>query len=100
LDLSNKVEEALWRIGQEALNNCKKHATTKSASIELNIKENQIIMTIRDSGCGFHYIEGEKIPSLGLASMKERAELMGGKITIESLIGKGTTIEVSIPKSR
>jgi two-component system NarL family sensor kinase len=97
MDFSNKVEEALWRIGQEALNNCKKHATTKSASIDLLVKEDQVMMTIKDSGCGFHYIEGEKIPSLGLASMKERAELLGGKFMIESLIGKGTTIVVTIP---
>jgi two-component system NarL family sensor kinase len=97
MDLPNKVEEALWRIGQEALNNCKKHANTKSARINLKVKENRVMMTIKDSGCGFHYIEGEKMPSLGLASMEERANLLDGNLTIQSAVGIGTTIVLSIP---
>ncbi len=97
LDLPNNVEETLWRIGQEALNNCKKHANTKKAVIEIKVKEKLASMKIKDRGCGFHYTEGEKIPSLGLASMKERAELLGGKLNINSVIGKGTIITILIP---
>jgi two-component system NarL family sensor kinase len=97
IDLPNKIEETLWRIGQEALNNCKKHSGTKAAIIELEVKQNHVSMKIADRGCGFHYIEGEKIPSMGLASMTERAVLIGGNVKIKSTIGQGTTIFVSIP---
>ncbi|MFD1738991.1 GAF domain-containing sensor histidine kinase [Bacillus salitolerans] len=97
IDLPSKVEEALWRIGQEALNNCKKHANTKTASIELSIKNNRVTMIIQDQGCGFHYDEQKQLPSLGLASMKERVELLNGTFSLTSAIGNGTTIVVSIP---
>lgn len=97
LELPGKVEEALWRIGQEALNNCKKHANTKICNIEIEAKNKMVQMVVRDHGCGFHYSEGEKIPSLGLAGMKERAEFLGGNIKIESTVGKGTTITIKLP---
>ncbi|KAA0547667.1 GAF domain-containing sensor histidine kinase [Bacillus sp. BGMRC 2118] len=98
LELPSKVEEAMWRIGQEALNNCKKHALTKKCHVEINIKDHRaVVMTIHDKGCGFHYTEGEKMPTIGLAGMKERAEYLGGSFNVVSQIGEGTTISVSLP---
>jgi two-component system, NarL family, sensor kinase len=97
IDLPCSVEEALWRIGQEALNNCKKHARTKEAKIRIHVKKNKVTMEIADNGCGFNYVEGDQIPSFGLSSMKERAEMLNGTFSIKSEFGKGTTIKVSIP---
>ncbi|WP_456276140.1 GAF domain-containing sensor histidine kinase [Bacillus sp. AK128] len=97
IDIPSRVEETLWRIGQEALNNCKKHAGTKSACIDLEVKDNVVKMTIVDQGTGFQWNDDRKIPSLGLASMKERAELVRGYFQIKSEMGVGTTIIVTIP---
>ncbi len=97
LDIALDIEEALWRIGQEALNNCKKHANTKKSFITLNVSNGQITMEIRDKGCGFHYEPGVALPSLGLISMKERAELHGGTFHLESEVGKGSIVRITIP---
>lgn len=97
IDLPNNVEECLWRIGQEALNNCKKHAGSKQSKISITVKNKRVIMIIEDAGCGFHYDPKEKIPSLGLASMKERTEMLKGIFTLKSELGRGTKIQVEIP---
>jgi two-component system, NarL family, sensor kinase len=96
IDLPNDVEECLWRVGQEALNNCKKHAGVSTVSIFISVKNDQIKMEITDKGCGFNY-SGEEMPSLGLKSMKERIEAMNGTFHIKSAIGKGTTVQTIIP---
>jgi two-component system, NarL family, sensor kinase len=96
IDLPNDVEECLWRVGQEALNNCKKHAGVSTVSIFIAVKNDQIKMEITDKGCGFNY-SGEEMPSLGLKSMKERIEAMNGTFHIKSAIGKGTTVQTIIP---
>lgn len=97
IDLPNEVEECLWRIGQEALNNCKKHANTKKTKIKIEVKNKKVTMEIKDTGCGFYYNSKEKIPSLGLASMKERTEMVNGVFSLFSEIDKGTTITIQIP---
>ncbi|QOR68811.1 GAF domain-containing sensor histidine kinase [Cytobacillus suaedae] len=97
IDLPSHVEECLWRIGQEALNNCKKHAGSKQSNIEITVKNKGVTMVIKDAGCGFHYDPNATIPSLGLASMKERTEMLKGSFTLQSEVGKGTTIKVDIP---
>ncbi|WP_396126234.1 GAF domain-containing sensor histidine kinase [Anaerobacillus sp. CMMVII] len=96
-DLPVKIEEVLWRIGQEALNNCKKHANTKTAFVKILTDEKYIVMEIRDHGCGFNYEADASLPSLGLLSMKERAEILGGTFQLQSEPGKGSKIVVSIP---
>ncbi|MFT4417303.1 GAF domain-containing sensor histidine kinase [Fredinandcohnia humi] len=97
IDLPSKVEEALWRIGQEALNNCKKHSGVLKSQIMIRVTSKMVTMKIKDNGCGFHYVEGQKIPSLGLSSMKERSEALKGTFTLASEIGKGTAISIEIP---
>jgi two-component system NarL family sensor kinase len=96
IDLPNDVEECLWRVGQEALNNCKKHAGVSTVSIFIAVKNKQVKMKITDKGCGFNYRD-EEMPSLGLKSMKERIEAMNGTFHIKSAIGKGTTVQTMIP---
>ncbi|MBA2874724.1 GAF domain-containing sensor histidine kinase [Thermaerobacillus caldiproteolyticus] len=99
IDLPNEVEECLWRVGQEALNNCKKHAGISTVYIVISVQSNKVKMSVHDQGCGFHYI-GENTLSLGLSSMRERVTSLNGEIHIKSTIGEGTTIQVMIPLKR
>lgn len=91
----------IFRITQEALNNVKKHAKAKRVSIRLDIGKQKIYLSIIDDGIGFN-VE-EKVNSIddkngfGLYSIKERVDLLRGKIDIESEKGKGTKIKVVIP---
>jgi two-component system, NarL family, sensor kinase len=96
IDLPNDIEECLWRVGQEALNNCKKHAGVSTVSIRITVRNNQLMMEVVDEGQGFIY-NGEDMPSLGLKSMKERVEVLRGTLHIKSAIGKGTAIQTIIP---
>ncbi|WHZ58542.1 MULTISPECIES: GAF domain-containing sensor histidine kinase [Metabacillus] len=91
------TEEALWRIGQEALNNCKKHAQIKTASIRIHRLKNEVIMTIKDQGAGFSYNEKLPLPSMGLQGMKNRVQKLNGTFQITAGINRGTEIEVKIP---
>lgn len=99
VELSQRVEEALYRIGQEALNNVRKHARTVQVQITLQREADRVTMNIADHGRGFSKGERKKLESLGLSSMRERAESLGGTFVAQSDSGKGTTIQVSIPLS-
>lgn len=96
-NIPNTIEECLWRIGQEALNNVKKHANSPQARITLILSTLDVEMTIKDNGRGFNIDEMEQSPSIGLASMKERAELLGGTLVTRSKLGEGTSIKVLLP---
>lgn len=97
-ELPRRVEEALWRIGQEALNNISRHAGTDRAHLSLKMGRREIRLEIADHGCGFsrESVHGGK-RSLGLSSMKERAELLGGTLTLESRPAQGTVCRAVIP---
>jgi two-component system, NarL family, sensor kinase len=92
-----KVEESLWRIGQEALGNCKKHSQTTHVSLSLNRSSDSVTMTIQDQGCGFNYDEGLELPSFGLKNMKARTEVLNGTFLLNSKPGSGTEIQIQIP---
>ncbi|MDR4888409.1 GAF domain-containing sensor histidine kinase [Fredinandcohnia sp. QZ13] len=95
--IPGKVEEALWRIGQEALANCKKHSQTTEVVLHFQASEAEVKMMIKDTGCGFHYEENLEIPSLGLRNMKTRTESLNGTFLLQSKPGSGTEIEIHIP---
>lgn len=98
--LSPEKETALYRIVQEALVNVAKHAQATTAGVILEYRDSQVKAIIEDNGCGF---EIEKINEsndegrLGILGMMERAALMGGKLSIESSPGEGTTVFVEVP---
>lgn len=95
--LPGKVEEVLWRIGQESLANCKKHSQAERVWLTLDTMSGMVEMTIKDDGCGFKYDPERELPSLGLKSMQTRASSLGGKLEIQSQPGEGTVIIVRIP---
>lgn len=89
----------LFRICQEALTNIAKHAEAGYVKVSLNQKNSSVILTIEDDGKGFDTQKALKQAatgkSLGLISMQERAELLGGRFVIKSAIGSGTIIKAS-----
>lgn len=95
--LPNHIEEELWRVGQEALNNCKKHAETNEIRFELSKTVSSVMMVFEDNGRGFHYDENHSIPSLGLKGMRERVIRLKGNFSLQSILGVGTKIEIIIP---
>lgn len=95
--LPARVEEVIWRIGQESMANCKKHSGQKEMMLEINVDKNQVLFILEDQGCGFFYDDKKHIPSIGLKSMKERTEEINGQFLIESYPGKGTKLRVIIP---
>ena len=97
------IETELFRIVQEALSNVIKHARASSARIKLDFGRSRLLLVVEDNGVGFaaSYVlrmSGDK-KNLGLLGMKERAELCGGTLMIDSTQGKGTCIKVEIPIS-
>jgi PAS domain S-box-containing protein len=93
LPLASK--EALYRIAQEALHNVVKHARARDAEITLELDNSQVVMTVRDRGQGF---EPSAFPGhLGLRSMQERAEALGGTFSVESAPRAGTAVRVRLP---
>ena len=93
-----EIEEGLYRIAQESLNNSLKHASAKSVTVSLLIYESWVILEILDDGIGFdpdYVLEGS---GMGLKGMMERATQMGGQLTVESRSGVGTKIRVEVPR--
>lgn len=91
----------LYRIAQEALTNVKKHADASHVAIRLQERAGGILMRISDDGVGFRSEDVVDRPGhLGLGSMRERAEMAGGRCSLFSLPGAGTTLEVWMPPPR
>lgn len=97
LHVPSHVEEALFRISQEALNNIRKHAGVTIVEIFLNVTKTDVLLVIKDDGQGFIIDHGVRIPAMGLQSMKDRAKISGGSVEWDSEIGRGTEILVRIP---
>jgi two-component system, NarL family, sensor kinase len=98
--LPESVETALWRIGQEALNNVRKHSGCENATITLAHCGEDVCMTVSDRGGGMPDEARAAASSgygYGMATMRERAEAAGGTLTVESAPGKGTDVLVRIP---
>ena len=92
-----EVETNLLRIGQEAVNNAVKHAQAKRIDVGLNFDTRNVRLSIRDDGRGFNPNDQIADGHFGLIGMRERAEQIGGILTIESAYEHGTQILVTIP---
>ncbi len=100
IKIPNKVENNLYRITQETLNNIIKHAKAKKVSITLyNEKGKFISLVVIDDGKGFDMKKNKKnsVGGNGLSNLQTRVRLLNGTIKIESELGKGTSITVKIP---
>jgi signal transduction histidine kinase len=99
--LPPQVTTALYRIVQEALTNVVQHAQASRASLLLETRAEVVTLIVEDDGCGFEVEPLVHGPAdkhwLGLYGMRERAEILGGTLTIESAPGAGTTVFVQVP---
>jgi signal transduction histidine kinase len=90
----------LYRIVQEALQNVAKHAYAESVTIALQASPMHLKLSIRDDGKGFDPVRQRLLVSLGLYSMRQRVQAIGGTLEIESAFGRGSAILVSVPLDR
>jgi two-component system, NarL family, sensor histidine kinase DevS len=93
-----EVEAALYRIVQEALTNAAKHGEAKQAIVEISEDEATVSVRIRDDGRGFD--PSAATAGFGLIGMRERAQVLGGELSIETEPGRGACVQVSIPVMR
>lgn len=97
--LPHDVTLCLFRVAQEALQNIIKHSGASAVSIQLIGTETGLILTIVDDGMGFNG-ETEQHTGLGLVSMRERLDAIGGLLRISTKPGAGTRLEISVPHER
>jgi len=96
----SELRTILFRIGQEALANVRKHAEAVAVTVRLSSDPSGWRMKVVDDGRGFEPSAVTEDPMhMGLASMRERAEMGGGTLRIVSAPGEGTTIDVSLPRA-
>jgi signal transduction histidine kinase len=89
----------LLRIIQEALANVRKHAAATHAEVRLSLHDQSLEATVEDNGAGFEpdALGRAVVPRFGLTTMRERAEAIGGTLSIESTPGSGTRVSVRLP---
>lgn len=92
------VATTTFRIAQEALTNVKRHAGASMVRIELVGSASEIDLTIADNGRGIDMAALERAQSLGITGMRERAQLVGGTLSISAERGQGTTIRLVAPR--
>lgn len=97
VDFDNGQATAVFRILQETLTNIQRHAQATNVTITLDQEPSQFFLTIQDDGKGFTKGREFDTQSLGLLGMRERANLVGGEINIESAPDKGTRIALKVP---
>lgn len=99
LDFEPEKSAALFRIVQEAFTNVVRHANATNVRLHLDQKGDRLKITIRDNGKGMSEEQAAKTTSLGILGMKERVARIGGEFNIFSRPGKGTRIDITIPRS-
>ncbi len=99
-----KVERSIFAIVQETVNNALKHARAKNITVTFQEDHQALLTTIVDDGKGFDVqktLSGyDQRGSLGMINLKERTEVIGGTLTMESQVGQGTRITVWVPKAQ
>jgi signal transduction histidine kinase len=91
------VAVCLYRVAQECLRNVVKHSRAARASVQLIGKDNEITLTVTDTGAGFEQAEARNKGGLGLVSMEERVRILAGTLSIRAKPGDGTRVMIRIP---
>lgn len=95
--LPENMEIELHGIVQEALNNVIKHSGANNVEVNIAQKQDNIVLEIIDNGQGFNVKNVEAILGIGIPSIRERANRLGGEVTFKSEVGKGTQVRVCVP---
>ncbi len=93
-ELPEEHKTCVYRVVQEALNNCAQHAQASAVQVCVRQGAGQILVTVQDDGSGF---DPERVRGLGLLGMEERARHLGGSFQIDSHAGRGTLLRVTLP---
>lgn len=99
--LAPRIETAAFSIIRESLNNVRRHAHAQNVLVSMDRKDDKLHVTVEDDGKGFDpeltkKTYGER-GSIGLLNMRERAETVGGSLSVDSVVGKGTKIVLTVP---
>jgi PAS domain S-box-containing protein len=100
IDLPRGASTALFRILQESLTNVARHADAKRVGVALSLDDGWMSMEVTDDGKGISVLDLESSRSFGLIGMRERAQVFGGRLDIDSAPREGTRVQVMIPLSR
>ena len=94
-----RVEGELFRIAQEALANVRTHAHATRVEVTLRTTRREVVLSLRDDGVGFDPRRGAE-GRHGILGMRERARVLGGRLRVDSRPGRGTRIDVRVPRER
>ena len=98
-EVPRPIQEVVYRVAQESLNNIRKHSQATRINLLLDSTDMSIRLSVRDNGTGFDAKTALAKPmSFGLAGMRERAALLGGKLQVRSAPGKGATVTLELPR--
>ena len=100
IGLSDRFSTALYRMVQEALTNIARHASATEVEIRIQPQGGRLVLTVCDNGTGFPADAFQREGSYGLIGMRERAQMLGGDLTLENLPGGGGCLSVSLPIDR
>jgi signal transduction histidine kinase len=95
--LTDEIESSIYRIVQESLTNVLRHAHANYVDVILEWQVDKIVIIIEDDGVGIDMQKARETGHLGLIGMQERAEMLGGKLLVDSTPQAGTTLVVEIP---
>ena len=98
--VEDHVEVTIFRAVQELLNNSRVHGQSTEIEVLLDLDQERVTAIVEDNGGGFHVdeaLDGSSRQTVGLPSLKERVEMLGGELVIQSRLGEGTRIEISVP---
>jgi signal transduction histidine kinase len=98
--LAENVKTCVYRVVQEALNNCEKHAGASRVRVVLKQEAERLFVEVEDNGRGFEITRqgtGSRNPGLGLLGLRERAARVGGSVVVDSAPGRGTRVSLTIP---
>lgn len=96
--LDTKIKENMYRIFQEALSNVVQHSQASKVDVIVGMKEKMLLLEIKDNGKGFDPVrKGDGRKGIGLYTIRERVELMGGILRVNSLTNKGTALSIEAP---
>jgi signal transduction histidine kinase len=96
-DLPEEHKTCIYRVVQEALNNCARHARASAVQVAVRGEPGRILLSVQDDGSGF---DTERVRGLGLLGMEERVKHLGGTFEIDSRPGHGTLLQVALPLAK
>lgn len=93
-ELPEEHKTCIYRVVQEALTNCSRHAQARNVQVAVRSETEKIMLSIQDDGAGF---DPRRVRGLGLLGMEERVRHLGGTFDVESRPGRGTLLKVELP---